>query len=59
MSASDSTIARLHRKVDWPKHVIIWSFILIELFPLYMMFQVSFKDNASFIQQPWLPLSPT
>ena len=59
MSASDNTISRLHRKVDWPKHVIIWSFILIELFPLYMMFQVSFKDNASFIQQPWLPLSPT
>jgi multiple sugar transport system permease protein len=24
-----------------------------------MMFQVSFKDNASFIQQPWLPLPPT
>lgn len=51
--------APLHRKRDWPKHVIIWGFILIELFPLYMMFQVSFKDNASFIQQPWLPLSPT
>ncbi len=51
--------AKLHHKRDWPKHLIIWGFILIELFPLYMMFQVSFKDNASFIQQPWLPLSPT
>lgn len=49
----------LRRQIDWPKHVVIWFFILIELFPLYMMFQVSFKDNASFIQQPWLPLWPT
>ena len=49
----------LRRQIDWPKHLVIWFFILIELFPLYMMFQVSFKDNASFIQQPWLPLWPT
>ena len=48
----------LHRKRDWPKHTFIWFFLLIELFPLYMMFQVSFKDNASFIRQPWLPLPP-
>jgi multiple sugar transport system permease protein len=51
--------AKLHVKRDWPKHLIIWGFILIELFPLYMMFQVSFKDNASFIRQPWLPLPPS
>ncbi|MCB1103514.1 MAG: carbohydrate ABC transporter permease, partial [Cephaloticoccus sp.] len=56
MSAATSS---LRRQVDWPKHLVIWFFILIELFPLYMMFQVSFKDNASFIQQPWLPLWPT
>ena len=48
----------LHRKRDWPKHTFIWFFLIIELFPLYMMFQVSFKDNASFIRQPWLPLPP-
>ncbi|MFI5356582.1 MAG: carbohydrate ABC transporter permease [Opitutales bacterium] len=55
-----STATRsLHQKIDWPKHVIIWFFISIEMFPLYMMFQVSFKDNASFIKQPWLPLPPT
>lgn len=46
------------KKRDWPKHLIIWSFILVELFPLYMMFQVSFKDNMSFIRQPWLPTNP-
>ncbi|MDB6170646.1 MAG: transporter permease [Verrucomicrobia bacterium] len=46
-------------KRDWTKHIFILFFILIELFPLYMMFQVSFKDNATFIRQPWLPISPT
>lgn len=51
-------VSPLRRKRDWPKHSIIWFFILIEMFPLYMMFQVSFKDNASFIRQPWLPLWP-
>jgi ABC-type glycerol-3-phosphate transport system permease component len=43
---------------DWAKHLFILFFILIELFPLYMMFQVSFKDNATFIRQPWLPSNP-
>ncbi len=43
---------------DWTKHLFILFFILIELFPLYMMFQVSFKDNATFIRSPWLPSSP-
>lgn len=44
---------------DWPSHLVIWGFLLIELFPLYMMLQVSFKDNASFIENPWLPTNPT
>ena len=43
---------------DWSKHIFILCFISIELFPLYMMFQVSFKDNATFIRQPWLPINP-
>lgn len=47
-----------HPRRDWPKHLIILGVILIELFPLYMMFQVSFKDNATFIRQPWLPTNP-
>jgi multiple sugar transport system permease protein len=43
---------------DWVKHLFILFFISIELFPLYMMFQVSFKDNSTFIRQPWLPTNP-
>ena len=47
-----------HKQKDWPKHLVILFFIIIELFPFYMMIQVSFKDNASFIQNPWLPTAP-
>lgn len=59
MSTAASPSIAGRRQRDWPKHLVIWFFILIELFPLYMMFEVSFKDNASFIKQPWLPLPPT
>jgi multiple sugar transport system permease protein len=47
-----------HKQRDWPKHLVIWAFILVELFPLYMMLQVSFKDNTLFIQSPWVPTPP-
>jgi multiple sugar transport system permease protein len=56
MSAAPKRRTDLSR--DWTKHIFILFFILIELFPLYMMFQVSFKDNATFIRQPWLPTNP-
>jgi multiple sugar transport system permease protein len=46
------------RQRDWPKHLIILAFVLIELFPFYMMLQVSFKDNAAFIRNPWAPSPP-
>jgi multiple sugar transport system permease protein len=55
MSAATTAVGS-HRQKDWPKHAIIWAFILVELLPLYMMLQMSFKDNRSFIQNPWLPL---
>jgi len=43
---------------DWPKHAIIWTILAIELFPLYVMLQVSTKDNTTFLQNPWLPSDP-
>lgn len=46
------------RNRDWPKHAFVWFLLGIELLPLYMMAQVSFKDNATFLQHPWLPLPP-
>jgi len=56
MSAAPTLTSAWRR--DWSKHIFILCFISIELFPLYMMFQVSFKDNATFIRQPWLPINP-
>jgi ABC-type glycerol-3-phosphate transport system permease component len=57
MSPAAPTLTSAWRR-DWSKHIFILFFILIELFPLYMMFQVSFKDNATFVRQPWLPANP-
>jgi multiple sugar transport system permease protein len=51
-------VAGRRRRSDWPQHLILWAFILIELFPVYMMLQVSLKDNAAFIRNPWLPTAP-
>jgi len=44
------------RQLDWPKHIVLIALIAIEFFPIYMMFQVSFKDTTTFLRQPWLPL---
>jgi len=43
---------------DWPKHLFILLLLSMELFPLYMMFQVSVKDNQMFFANPWLPAPP-
>lgn len=58
MSAALSDAVGSRRKKDWPKHLFIWGFLAIELLPLYMMAQVSFKNNAEFIRNPWLPSNP-
>lgn len=58
MSGSLNDAVGSHRKKDWPKHLVILFFVIIELFPFYMMLQVSFKDNASFNQNPWVPTPP-
>jgi multiple sugar transport system permease protein len=59
MSAPPSSPpAAARRPRDWPQHLIILAFVAIELFPLYMMAQVSLKDNASFVANPWLPSAP-
>lgn len=37
------------------KHTLIISILLMESFVFYMMLQISVKDNASFLLNPWLP----
>jgi ABC-type glycerol-3-phosphate transport system permease component len=40
------------------KHMFIWLILGFSLFPLYMVFNISFKDNTQFYNQPWLPTLP-
>ncbi|MCC5808562.1 MAG: carbohydrate ABC transporter permease [Opitutales bacterium] len=40
---------------EWIKHLLILIVLGLELVPFYMMMQISFKDNTTFIQNPWLP----
>lgn len=46
------------RSGDWMKHTLILGLLGIELFPLYMTFQVSLKDNFMFMENPWFPAAP-
>lgn len=57
MSAANHAVGASRRR-DWPKHAFIALVLGIELLPLYMMWQISLKDNAGFIQNPWLPSNP-
>lgn len=57
MSRTNTARPLRHRRL-WPNHLVIWGLLVVELFPLYMMLQISFKDNASFLQNPWLPSAP-
>jgi multiple sugar transport system permease protein len=43
---------------DLPQHTVIWLILALELFPFYMMLQISMKDNAGFLANLWLPAWP-
>ncbi|MES2308937.1 MAG: carbohydrate ABC transporter permease [Verrucomicrobiota bacterium] len=45
------------QKSDFLKHFAIGGLLCIELFPLYMMVQISLKTNEEFLQNPWFPNS--
>jgi multiple sugar transport system permease protein len=57
MSAvTETVVARKKRFVDLPKHAIIWLVLAMELIPMYMMIQISGKDNTTFMLNPWWPV---
>jgi ABC-type glycerol-3-phosphate transport system permease component len=58
MSTSTPQIRKLRQSEDMPKHLFIWLLLGIELLPLYMMLQISLKDNPTFMLNPWFPSSP-
>jgi len=49
---------RRQRRPDLWKHIVIWLILALELFPFYMMLQISMKDNAAFLANIWLPSWP-
>ena len=46
------------KRAEFWKHGAIVGLLALELFPFYMMLQISFKDNKSFVQNTWLPSQP-
>jgi len=46
-------------KKDLPKHIFIILVLMLELFPFYMMLQISVKNNTIFNSNQWLPIPPT
>jgi len=50
-----SSMVKGSRRSEMVKHSLIWAVLLFELLPLYMMAQISFKDNSTFLKQPWFP----
>lgn len=50
---------RRFRPGELAKHGVILLVLGLELFPLYVMLEVSVKTNASFVENPWLPSHPS
>lgn len=40
------------------KHLFIWIILFFVFFPLYLMLNISLKDNHQFITNPWYPQAP-
>ena len=54
-------MGRLKRKAirkEILKHSILWTTILFAFAPLYLMLNISLKDNQQFSSNPWLPEAP-
>ena len=46
-------MARVSRKSEAIKHLIILAVLASAFFPLYLMVVISFKDNDQFTRNPW------
>ncbi len=57
---SPSLINRYFKKHRWelPKHAYIWLVLLFAFFPLYMILNISLKNNEQFFNAPLIPMSP-
>jgi ABC-type glycerol-3-phosphate transport system permease component len=44
---------------EFTKHLIVCGVLMFSLFPLYLMITISFKDNAQYTANPFLPDAPS
>jgi len=57
-TSTGGDLDKTRRKYEGFKHAIIFLVLGLELVPIYMMLQISFKDNQTFLTNPWLPNPP-
>jgi len=50
--------ARVRKSHEAVKHGMILFVLFFAFFPLYVMLEISLKDNTQFIRNPWFPSSP-
>ena len=43
---------------EFIKHAFLWSIFFFTFLPLYLMLNISLKDNQQFARNPWLPEAP-
>jgi ABC-type glycerol-3-phosphate transport system permease component len=49
---------RSPRSHEIAKHALVWFVLLFAFFPLYVTLVISFKTNAQFVNEPFLPTLP-
>ena len=46
------------RTTEIAKHVLILAILFFAFLPLYLMVNISLKDNVQFARNPWVPEAP-
>jgi ABC-type glycerol-3-phosphate transport system permease component len=52
-------MSKPNKSAELCKHVFIWSILLFSFFPMYVMLNISVKNNKQFSQSPFMPLPPS
>ena len=55
---SVASVSKIRGRYETFKHAIILFVIGLEMIPIYMMLQISVKNNQSFLANPWFPIPP-
>ncbi len=49
---------RHSRCAEFSKHLVLWVTLFFAFVPMYLMLNISLKDNEQFARNPWLPEAP-